>query len=83
MLSVPRADDWAGHRQEAEAGERALPNVGRVALWTEDEIRTMADYLAAAYRAARGRRNGSAHKGRNHERIVARYLSRSISRRGF
>jgi hypothetical protein len=23
--------------------------VGRGALWTEDEIRTMADYLAAAY----------------------------------
>ncbi len=41
---------WQDHRQDRRGWESVLYRmVGRGALWTEDEIRTMADYLAAAY----------------------------------
>lgn len=41
---------WQDHRQDRRGWEGVLYRmVGRGALWTEDEIRTMADYLAAAY----------------------------------
>ena len=41
---------WQDHRQDRRGWEGVLCRmVGRGALWTEDEIRAMADYLAAAY----------------------------------
>lgn len=41
---------WQDHRQDRRGWESVLYRmVGRGALWTEDEIKTMADYLAAAY----------------------------------
>src|SRR5258706_5827882 len=41
---------WQEHRQAQRRWESVLYRmVGRGALWTEDEIGTMADYLAAAY----------------------------------
>jgi hypothetical protein len=41
---------WQDHRQDRRGWEGVLYRmVGRGALWTEDEIRTMAGYLAAAY----------------------------------
>jgi hypothetical protein len=41
---------WQDHGQDRRGWESVLYRmVGRGALWTEDEIRTMADYLAAAY----------------------------------
>src|SRR5260221_4676373 len=41
---------WQDHRQDRRGWESGLyPMVGRRALWTEDAIRTMADYLAPAY----------------------------------
>ena len=41
---------WQDNRQDRRGWESVLYRmVGRGALWTEDEIRTMADYLAAAY----------------------------------
>ena len=41
---------WQDHRQDRRGWESVLYRmVGRGALWTEDEIRTMADYLAVAY----------------------------------
>ena len=41
---------WQDHRQDRRGWESVLYRmVGRGALWTEDEIRTMSDYLAAAY----------------------------------
>jgi mono/diheme cytochrome c family protein len=41
---------WQDHSQDRRGWESVLYRmVGRGALWTEDEIRTMADYLAAAY----------------------------------
>ena len=41
---------WMGHRQDRKAWESTLYRmVGRGALWTEDEIRAMADYLGATY----------------------------------
>ena len=41
---------WQDHRQDRTGWEGVLYRmVGRGALWTEDEIRTMAEYLAAAY----------------------------------
>jgi len=41
---------WLDHRQDRRGWESVLYRmVGRGALWTEDEIKTMADYLARAY----------------------------------
>jgi mono/diheme cytochrome c family protein len=41
---------WTRQRQDRRAWESTLYRmVGRGALWTEDEIRAMADYLGAAY----------------------------------
>jgi len=41
---------WTDQRQERRAWESTLYRmVGRGALWTQDEIRQMADYLAAVY----------------------------------
>jgi mono/diheme cytochrome c family protein len=41
---------WIYHRQDRRSWESTLYRmVGRGALWTEDEIRAMADYLGAAY----------------------------------
>lgn len=41
---------WADHRQDRRGWEATLYRmVGRGALWSEDEIRKMADYLGAAY----------------------------------
>lgn len=41
---------WRAQRQDRRAWESTLYRmVGRGALWTEDEIRQMADYLGAAY----------------------------------
>jgi len=41
---------WQDHRQDRRGWESVLYRmVGRGALWTEDEISTMAGYLAAAY----------------------------------
>ena len=41
---------WQDHRQDRRGWESVLYRmVGRGALWTEDEIKTMADYLATAY----------------------------------
>ena len=41
---------WQDHRQDRRGWEGVLYRmVGRGALWTEEEINTMAAYLAAAY----------------------------------
>jgi hypothetical protein len=41
---------WMDLRQDRRGWESTLYRmVGRGALWTEDEIRSMADYLAAVY----------------------------------
>ena len=41
---------WQDNRQDRRGWESVLYRmVGRGALWTEDEIRTMAGYLATAY----------------------------------
>lgn len=41
---------WTAQRQDRRAWESALYRmVGRGALWTEDEIKAMADYLGAVY----------------------------------
>jgi hypothetical protein len=41
---------WRDHRQDRRGWESVLYRmVGRGALWTEDEIHTMAGYLAAVY----------------------------------
>src|SRR5215510_15796526 len=41
---------WQDHRQDRRGWESVLYRmVGRGALWTEDEIKTMAGYLATAY----------------------------------
>ncbi|HET9652534.1 MAG TPA: cytochrome c [Usitatibacter sp.] len=41
---------WMAQRQDRRAWESTLYRmVGRGALWTEEEIRQMADYLGAAY----------------------------------
>jgi mono/diheme cytochrome c family protein len=41
---------WLDHRQDRKGWEGVLYRmVGRGALWTEEEIKTMADYLAAVY----------------------------------
>ena len=41
---------WRDHRQDRRGWESVLYRmVGRGALWTEDEINTMAGYLAAVY----------------------------------
>jgi len=41
---------WQDHRQDRKGWESTLYRmVGRGALWTEDEVRTMADYLATTY----------------------------------
>ena len=41
---------WMDQRQERRAWESTLYRmVGRGALWTQDEIRQMADYLGATY----------------------------------
>ena len=41
---------WMDQRQDRRAWESALYRmVGRGALWTQDEIRQMADYLGAVY----------------------------------
>ena len=41
---------WIYHRQDRRAWESTLYRmVGKGALWTEDEITAMADYLADAY----------------------------------
>ena len=43
---------WVDQRQDRRAWESALYRmVGRGALWTQDEIRQMADYLGAEYGA--------------------------------
>lgn len=41
---------WIAHRQDRRGWESTLYRmVGRGALWTEDEIKAMADYLGAVY----------------------------------
>jgi hypothetical protein len=41
---------WTTHRQDRRAWESTLYRmVGRGALWTEEEIKAMADYLGAVY----------------------------------
>ena len=41
---------WLDHRQDRRGWESALYRmVGRGALWTEEEIKQMADYLASVY----------------------------------
>ena len=41
---------WIAQRQDRRAWESALYRmVGRGALWTEEEIKAMADYLGATY----------------------------------
>lgn len=41
---------WTDQRQDRRAWESTLYRmIGRGALWTEDEIRAMADYLGKAY----------------------------------
>ena len=41
---------WMAQRQDRKAWESTLYRmVGRSALWTEDEIKAMADYLGATY----------------------------------
>src|SRR5205814_3040013 len=41
---------WSDHRQDRRGWEATLYRmVGRGALWSEDEIRKMADYLGATY----------------------------------
>ena len=41
---------WMDHRQDRRGWEGVLYRmVGRGALWSDDEIRAMADYLAANY----------------------------------
>lgn len=41
---------WLDHRQDRRGWESVLYRmVGRGALWSEEEIRSMADYLAAHY----------------------------------
>ena len=41
---------WLDHRQDRRGWESVLYRmVGRGALWTEDEIRQMADYLGKVY----------------------------------
>jgi hypothetical protein len=41
---------WLDHRQDRRGWEATLYRmVGRGALWSEDEIKNMADYLGAAY----------------------------------
>ena len=41
---------WSAQRQDRRAWESTLYRmVGRGALWSEDEIRAMAEYLAGAY----------------------------------
>ena len=41
---------WQDHRQDRRGWEGTLYRmVGRGALWSEDEIRSMADYLGTAY----------------------------------
>jgi len=41
---------WLDHRQDRRGWEGTLYRmVGRGALWSEEEIRAMADYLAATY----------------------------------
>ena len=41
---------WLDHRQDRRGWESVLYRmVGRGALWTEEEIKAMADYLAAVY----------------------------------
>ena len=44
---------WADHRQDRRGWEATLYRmVGRGALWSEDEIKKMADYLGATYAPA-------------------------------
>ena len=46
---------WQDHRSDRRGWESVLYRmVGRGALWTEEEIRTMAGYLAAAYGSQAG-----------------------------
>src|SRR5258706_789779 len=41
---------WMDHRQDRRGWESTLYRmIGRGALWTEDEIKAMADYLGAVY----------------------------------
>jgi mono/diheme cytochrome c family protein len=41
---------WTDHRQDRKAWESTLYRmVGRGALWSEDEIKAMADYLGTVY----------------------------------
>ena len=48
---------WMDQRQDRRAWESTLYRmVGRGALWTEEEIRTMADYLGAVYGNNAGRK---------------------------
>jgi len=47
---------WTDQRQDRRAWESAIYRmVGRGALWTEDEIRQMADYLGSTYGPMSGR----------------------------
>ena len=41
---------WKDHRQDRKGWESVLYRmIGRGALWTEEEVRLMSDYLAATY----------------------------------
>jgi hypothetical protein len=48
---------WMDHRQDRRGWEGTLYRmVGRGALWTDEEINAMADYLGAVYGANAGRK---------------------------
>jgi len=48
---------WMDHRQDRRGWEGTLYRmVGRGALWSEDEIKAMADYLGAVYGNSEGRK---------------------------
>jgi hypothetical protein len=52
---------WSDHRQDRRGWEGVLYRmVGRGALWTEDEIRRMANYLAAGFGPGSGVASGPA-----------------------
>lgn len=48
---------WLDHRQDRRGWEGTLYRmIGRGALWTEEEIKAMADYLGAVYGSNSGRK---------------------------
>lgn len=48
---------WLDHRQDRRGWEGTLYRmIGRGALWTEEEIKAMADYLGTVYASTAGRK---------------------------